>query len=96
MLMRSSDTNHVLNEHDNFAQHHPYAVPSKIMHYYSFPASLVAHHSITQSLNNYRVIAIPNYFLPYGPREPRGAMILIGRRELGMGAIIDVFNFLEF
>ena len=37
----SFNTDCVLNEHEDLDQHHPYAVPSKILPCYSYSASLV-------------------------------------------------------
>ena len=37
----SFNTEYVLNDHEDLGQHHPYAVPSKILPCYSYPASLV-------------------------------------------------------
>ena len=40
-LMNSSRINYILNEHDDFDQYFPFAMPSKIMPCHSYPASLV-------------------------------------------------------
>ena len=46
MLMVSSSTNYVLNEHEDFDQYDSFAIPSKIMPCYSYPASLVNQNEI--------------------------------------------------
>ena len=45
MLMNSSDTNHVVNEHEDFEQYGSFAIPSE-MSFYSYPASLVNQNEI--------------------------------------------------
>ena len=46
LLKNSSDTNYVLHAHEILGQYRPYAVPQKTIPWYSFPVSLVDHHSI--------------------------------------------------
>ena len=41
MLTSSSGTNHVLNKHEEFDQYGSIAMPSEIIPFYSYPASLV-------------------------------------------------------
>ena len=47
----SRDTNHVLNEHKNFQQYRPYAMPSELMPCYSYLASLVNQNAIPVELS---------------------------------------------
>ena len=46
MLTRSSDTNDVLNEHEDVNQYGSYAIPYEIMLYESHPESLVNQNEI--------------------------------------------------
>ena len=45
-LMNSSDTNYILNNNKNLGQYDQNAIPSQIMPYYSYPASLMNQNEI--------------------------------------------------
>ena len=51
VLMSSSGTNYVPNEHEDADQYDSYAIPSKIMPYQSYPKSLVNQNEILIELS---------------------------------------------
>ena len=51
MLTNSPGANYVLNEHEGFDQHGPYATPSEIMQCYSYTASVVDQNEIPFDLS---------------------------------------------
>ena len=54
MFTSSSDSNYIQDEHDDFDQFDPYKMISKIMPFYSYPASLVNKNEIPVDLSYLR------------------------------------------
>ena len=50
VLTSSSDTNYILNEHEDVGQYGSFAKPSEIMPYQSYPESLVSQDEIPVDL----------------------------------------------